>query len=75
MQDIELLSDVLLIKETFYRSALSHYERCNTGGLRLIPDAQLLDALHKDCQAMLGAQMLNGETPLFEEIVQRLQDA
>lgn len=74
VQDAELLHDVLLIKETFYRSGLSHYERCNTGGLRLVPDTQLLDALHKDYEAMQNAQMFYGETPSFEAIVQRLQE-
>lgn len=42
--DTELLRDVLRIKETFYRSSFSHYNRCIAGGLRLIPDASLLEA-------------------------------
>lgn len=73
LQDTELLHDVLRIKETFYRSSFSHYDRCATGGLRLIPDAPLLDALRQDYQAMLAAQMFYGETASFEKIVERLQ--
>lgn len=73
LQDTELLGDVLRIKETFYRSGFSNYDRCATGGLRLVPDAPLLEALRQDYQAMLAAQMFYGETQSFEEIVERLQ--
>jgi hypothetical protein len=71
--DTELLRDVLRIKETFYRSGFSHYDRCITGGLRLIPDEQLLDSLRQDYQAMLAAQMFYGDTLAFEMIVERLR--
>ncbi len=70
--DSELLRDVLRIKETFYRSGFSHYDRCIAGGLRLIPDEPLLEALRQDYQAMLAAQMFYGETLAFETIVERL---
>ena len=73
LEDTELLHDVLRIKETFYRSKFSHYDRCTTGGLRLIPDAQLLEVLRQDYQAMLAAQMFYGDTVKFEEIVERLR--
>ena len=72
LADTELLRDVLRIKETFYRSGFSHYELCQTGGLRLIPDAALLNALQRDYQAMLDAQMFYGETLVFDRIVERL---
>lgn len=70
--DTELLRDVLNIKETFYRSGHSHYDRCATGGLRLVPEAALLGALREDYQAMLAAQMFYGETLPFERIIERL---
>lgn len=73
MQDKELLNDVLSIKETFYRSGFSNYDRCNSGGLRLIPDAPLLDALRRDYRAMIDAQMFYGQTMAFEEIISRLR--
>jgi hypothetical protein len=72
LEDTELLRDVLHIKETFYRSGFSHYERCQAGGLRLIPDGVRLDALRQDYQAMLDAQMFYGETLAFDSIVERL---
>lgn len=73
LTDVELLRDVLHIKETFYRSGFSNYGLCLTGGLRLIPEPALLDALRQDYQAMLDAQMFYGDTLLpFERIVERL---
>ena len=73
MGDSALLRDVLRIKETFYRSGFSHYDQCIAGGLRLIPDEPLLEALRQDYQAMLAAQMFYGDTLAFESIVERLR--
>ncbi|QWT42252.1 nucleotidyl transferase AbiEii/AbiGii toxin family protein [Dickeya dadantii] len=72
LNDVALLRDVLNIKETFFRSGFSHYDRCLTGELRLIPDAALLDALRQDYQAMLNALMFYGEILSFDDIVERL---
>jgi hypothetical protein len=72
LADAALLRDVLRIKETFYRSGFSHYEQCQAGGLRLIPEAALLRALQQDYQTMLDAQMFYGETMTFDHIVERL---
>ena len=66
-------ADVLRIKDTLYRSGFSHYDRCITSGLRLVPDEPLLDALRQDYQAMLAAQMFYGETLTFGVIVDRLR--
>lgn len=72
VSDMELLRDVLNIKETFYRSSHSHYDRCAAGELRLVPEAALLGALRDDYQAMLAAQMFYGETLPFDRIIERL---
>ena len=72
LQKRELLDDVLKIKETFFYSSHSHYALCASGGMRLIPDAPLLDALRQDYRAMLEAQMFYGRAPAFEAIVERL---
>lgn len=74
LRDTELLRDVLRIKQTFYRGRSSHYERCASGGLRLVPDAPLLDALRQDYRAMEAAHMFYGETPGFDLIVERLRE-
>lgn len=72
--DVELLRDVLSIKETFYRSGYSRYELCLTGGLRLVPEQAQRDALREDYQAMISAQMFYGDTLPFERIIERLSD-
>lgn len=72
MYNRELLRDVLSIKETFYRSRASHYDRCLSGQLRLVPEAPLLDSLRRDYRTMLGAQMLYGDIPSFDDIIWRL---
>lgn len=73
IEDLELLRDVLRIKETFYRTGFSHYEQCINGGFRLIPDQPLLEALRQDYQAMQDAQMFYGESMPFDSIVERLR--
>lgn len=72
VQDKDLLRDVLAIKEAFFRSGYSNYQNCLSGGLRLIPDEPLLDALRQDYQAMLAAQMFYGDIIPFNEIIDRL---
>ncbi len=73
LEDASLFTDVLRIKETFYRSSFSHYELCLRGGLRLVPDSTLLEALRRDYQAMLSAQMFYGDALAFDAIVERLR--
>ena len=72
IKDINLLKDVLRIKETFYRSGYSNYDHCLKGGLRLVPETELLGALRLDYQAMLDAQMFYGIHLPFNDIVDRL---
>lgn len=73
IQDIELLRDVLRIKETFYRSSFSRYDLCLSGELMLVPDMPLLEALRKDYRAMLAAQMFYGSVIEFDQIEDRLR--
>ena len=70
----ELLKDVLQIKQTFFRSGFSNYEECAAGGLKLIPEASLLDALRQDYQAMIDAQMFYGDVLAFEQVIKRLAE-
>lgn len=71
--DVALLKNVLQIKETFYRSSYSNYDRCLTGRFSLIPEAGLVGALRQDYQAMLDAQMFYGMHLPFDDIVARLR--
>lgn len=72
LADLELLKNVLSIKETFFRASYSNYDKCMTGALQLIPEQSFLDALNKDYQAMLSAQMFYGDTLSFSTIIDRL---
>jgi len=70
--NIDLLHDVLRIKETFFRSPFSHYENCLNGKLRLIPDKEQLDALRQDYRAMVDAQMFYDKPLNFDSILDQL---
>ena len=68
-----LLEDVVKHKKVFFGSAKANYEACLNGGLRLVPDGPLLDALRLDYRAMREAGMFYQEPPPFDEIVARLR--
>lgn len=70
----DLLLDVLCVKETFYRSSFSHYAKCATGELRLVPQSPMLEALSQDYEAMRSAGMFYADTPKFGCIVEQLQE-
>jgi len=72
LADRALLQDVLHIKQAFFRSSYSHYERCLSGNFRLMPPEPLFHALRQDYHAMQNAQMFYGEPLPFEQIVERL---
>lgn len=44
----QLLEDVVRHKSIFYRVSYANYEACLAGGLRLIPEKPLSDALRLD---------------------------
>lgn len=73
VENFELLRHVIAVKKQFFSYGFSRYDLCNTGGLQLIPDGALLNALSVDYQAMLDAGMFYGKAPQFKEIVARLQ--
>ncbi|HCN45589.1 MAG TPA: nucleotidyl transferase AbiEii/AbiGii toxin family protein [Pseudomonas sp.] len=72
LADLALLSDVIGLKEVFYRRATSQYERCLAGGLNLIPDAENLMLLERDYDEMHNAGMLNGHAYPLAEIIAEL---
>jgi hypothetical protein len=59
-------------KKVFF-TGYANYEACHTGGLRLLPDQRLLEAVGNDLRAMIDAGMFYGERPSFDRIVERLQ--
>jgi len=73
LADRALLADVVKHKKVFFSTGYANYEACHTGGLRLLPDQRLLEAVGNDLRAMIDAGMFYGERPSFDRIVERLQ--
>lgn len=71
--NFELLRHVIDVKKQFFSYSFSQYDLCNTGGLRLIPEGAMLDALRVDYKAMLDSGMFYGKTIQFDQIMARLQ--
>ncbi len=72
-QELHLLKDVVALKNVFFRSAVSNYDECLEGRLRLIPETNCLKKLKDDYREMKGARMFYGNIPEFEEMVEKLQ--
>jgi hypothetical protein len=73
MADRQLLVAVVKHKSIFFRASNAKYEACLSGGLRLIPEEELRDALQLDYEKMIANGMFEGEPPSFESIVGRLK--
>lgn len=71
--DRELFADVVRHKKFFYYSAYAHYDACLSGGLRLVAERPLLDALEIDFKRMIEGGMFDTPPPKFEEIGKRLE--
>jgi hypothetical protein len=70
--DRHLLEDVVKHKNIFFRASYAKYEACLSGGLRLIPEKALREALRLDYEKMIADGMFEGEPPSFESIISRL---
>ena len=68
-----LLEDVVRHKKVFFSSSKANYDACLNGGLRLVPDGALLEALRLDYRAMRDAGMFFREPPSFNEVLNRVQ--
>lgn len=71
--DRALLADVIKHKKVFYNASYANYDACLVGQLRLIPDEDVLVALHDDFRQMIVAGMFIGDPPVFEQIINRLR--
>lgn len=70
--DIDLLKDVIRVKNRFFYAGYAQYELCLEGKASLLPDEAGLALLENDYRQMVEAQML--EEPLaFEELVTRVR--
>ena len=70
--DMALLSDVIDLKNTFYRSQTTQYQRCLEGELKLIPSGDNLKLLHTDFEAMHAAGMFYGVSIELEQLLDEL---
>lgn len=64
--------DVVKVKKVFFNSSTANYDACLAGGLQLIPTGESLTELKRDYSAMQAANMILGEVPDFEDIIDRL---
>lgn len=70
--DIDLLRDVIRVKNRFYYAGYAQYELCLEGKACLLPDEAGITLLENDYRKMVEAQML--EEPLaFDELTTRVQ--
>lgn len=70
MEQHALLERVIAHKSFFFAQSWAHYETAGPGTLRLLPEADRLDALRRDYQAM--ESMIFGEAPDWDDIVREL---
>ncbi|MGY2341879.1 nucleotidyl transferase AbiEii/AbiGii toxin family protein [Pseudomonas sp. SDO5532_S415] len=67
--DLDLLRDVVMLKQVFYHSGYAKYEKCISGELNLMPEGRNLELLHDDYRQMKESGMLHGEFVPMEEIL------
>jgi hypothetical protein len=72
IQDRPLLEDVVKHKKVFFHASYANYDACLTGGMRLVPPDEMLEALKTDYQKMIDAGMFYEAPTPFDEIVNTL---
>lgn len=73
LTDRALLVDVVKHKKVFFSSSYANYDACLSGGLRLVPDAAMLEELRSDFEQMRAAGMFYGKPPSFDRIIDTLR--
>jgi hypothetical protein len=71
-ENISMLSKVIAFKEKFYRVPWSHLSEATSGSFRLVPPKFRMKELTNDYTSM--QQMLIGNYPTLDEIIQYLQE-
>jgi hypothetical protein len=72
VRNLDLLADVVRVKERFFRSGTSQYELCLRGESNLLPDEAGLALLRRDYEQMIAARMLDNPIS-FDEVVERVR--
>lgn len=70
LDDMPLLAQVVIHKETFYPSAWARYNLARPGSFRLLPAKERMTALERDYRSM--GVMIFGEPPAFDTIMETL---
>jgi len=70
----ELFEDVVRHKQVFFNAAYANYEACLANELRLIPDDVAITELRTDYEKMLGAGMMYGDPPSFDDIIAGIRE-
>ena len=69
--ELGLLERVVRFKERFYPAGSAHYELAKPSTMRLLPPEEWIPLLREDYEHMKN--MIFGETPEFEEIVECME--
>ncbi len=64
-----LFEDVVRHKQVFFNASYANYEACLANELRLIPGEDAIAELRTDYEKMLGAGMMYGGSPSFDDII------
>jgi hypothetical protein len=57
-----------------YNASYANYEVCLANELRLIPGGNAIAELGTDYEKMLGAEMIYGESPSFDDIIAGIRE-
>ena len=69
-----LFEDVVRHKQVFFNASYANYEACLANELRLIPSDNAIAELRTDYEKMLGAGMMYGESPSFDDIIDGIRE-
>jgi predicted nucleotidyltransferase component of viral defense system len=69
-----LLEDVVRHKKIFFNASYANYEACLTNQFRLIPGDDAIVELRSDYDKMLGAGMMYGESPSFDDVIAGIRE-
>ncbi len=70
----ELFENVVRHKQVFFNAAYANYDACLANELRLIPNDAAITELRTDYEKMLGAGMIYGEPPSFDDIISGIRE-
>lgn len=69
-----LFEDVVRHKQVFFNASYANYEACLANELHLMPNDNAIAELRTDYEKMLGAGMMYGESPSFDDIIDGIRE-